>query len=495
VNTFRLGEVSTHSFTPFPRNYSSDGTYDEFYLFTESSNALNGIVKPMFSRGRYVLSGGPGSNSDPRWTSPALKLEAASGRKLAKASDIGAPGGRPSGHSDPTGPALETMPRLLGVSWTWYAERYALEGNKKMQPVMVDYRDPANPAAYILSAPAVRILVTPDGQSTYPQNDDAGYLNDGFSPIESPKGGPVMLEQSGYFKYHVKFQFDLGQQIGKPATGSGGSTDPRLRRPGSAASVAGTPAAGHERSAAGPRASPGGAASGSSSGPGAEAEFVDSGRGIRPGLVRAGRHDPGSSRAASGSSAERSSSRTQSSPGSRRSAAGSRVPRDADPRRRDVLLPVGHAADPGARHHDDVPREGDHLGFGPAAAGPDEEGGHRQGASAEARAASAAASEAAADGEHRPAAAPGASVHAADSGATGRSASGSASASSTAAAPSASAASSGALAAAGAAAVGSASDTASTAAAAVHLPSGARASTGQALQFSSSSARPGIGSA
>src|SRR5688572_10901444 len=51
VNTFRLGEVSTHSFTPFPRNFSSDGTYDEFYMFTEGfDGGLNSIVKPAFAQ-------------------------------------------------------------------------------------------------------------------------------------------------------------------------------------------------------------------------------------------------------------------------------------------------------------------------------------------------------------------------------------------------------------------------------------------------------------
>ncbi|HEU4332995.1 MAG TPA: hypothetical protein VFT32_00745, partial [Candidatus Eisenbacteria bacterium] len=129
VNVFRLGEVSTHSFAPFPRNFSSDGTYDEFYMFTRPANGLAGLVKPMFNRGRYAHFGGPGSTEESRWSSPPLRLEAATVRTLAKGSN-----------SDPTGstatsppPDTEMMPRLLGVSWTWYAERYAAEGAQRMQ--------------------------------------------------------------------------------------------------------------------------------------------------------------------------------------------------------------------------------------------------------------------------------------------------------------------------------------------------------------------------
>src|SRR5688572_5568723 len=96
VNTFRLGEVSTHSFNPFPRNFSSDGTYDEFYMFTDGyDQALQGVVKPAFSKGRYVMSGGEGSTVEPKWTSPALKLQA-TGRKLAKPTSEAPPGGKPA---------------------------------------------------------------------------------------------------------------------------------------------------------------------------------------------------------------------------------------------------------------------------------------------------------------------------------------------------------------------------------------------------------------
>lgn len=227
ANTLRLGEGSTHSFNNFPKNYSSDGTYDELFVWTAlGAQDINSLTqsgaKSRYREGRYyVPNGGAG---DALWTSPELLLVSGVDRELPAPS-----GGTISGTSadrpkvGATQVESKRTTRLLGVSWTWYAEKYiggqaGLTGNgqQTLIPVMVDYRDADNPKELRQSMPCARLFVKTAGQR-YPLNNVEGYTNDGFSPVEDSEGKPLALAETNKFQYQVQFKVEgavSGQLIG-----------------------------------------------------------------------------------------------------------------------------------------------------------------------------------------------------------------------------------------------------------------------------------------
>jgi hypothetical protein len=232
ANTFRLGEVSTHSFMPdtFNRNFSSDGTYDEFYFWVNTEpgqmgdSGLAAMANPQnlagkkFSQGRYYVP--TKSDGDATWTSPELVLKGpAANRELAGPTKNVATGGgikadKPAGVGMTTTEGSRTSVRLLGVSWTWYAEKYnseiagnTLGGQVSMVPVMVDYQDPRAPSDLRQEKSCARLFVSVDGQK-YPMNDTNGFGNDAFSSISDPSGQAVALAEDGKFRYHVQFKVE-----------------------------------------------------------------------------------------------------------------------------------------------------------------------------------------------------------------------------------------------------------------------------------------------
>jgi len=104
--------------------------------------------------------------------------------------------------------------RLLGVSWTWYAEKYSSEvagntlgGNMSMVPVMVDYQDPSSPSDLRQERPCARIFVTVDNVR-YPANDPNGFTNDAFSSIADQSGQALSLGETSKFRYQVKLKVE-----------------------------------------------------------------------------------------------------------------------------------------------------------------------------------------------------------------------------------------------------------------------------------------------
>ena len=232
VNTFRLGEVSTHSFMPdtFTRNFSSDGTYDEFYFWKDTNPddmggtglasfaQPNNVAGKKFMQGRYYVPTST-SEEDAMWTSPELTL-----KTPALARELASPGkGTASGHGRSgttvagnmtTTAAVRPTARLLGVSWTWYAEKYnsevlgnTLGGMPSLTPVMVDYQNPAGPVELRQEKACVRLFLKVD-ELRYPLNDPMGFTNDAFSSIQDSHGQPVALGEAGKFRYQVKFRIE-----------------------------------------------------------------------------------------------------------------------------------------------------------------------------------------------------------------------------------------------------------------------------------------------
>jgi hypothetical protein len=232
LNTFRLGEASTHSFSPdtFTRNFSSDGTYDEFYFWKDtvptdmgdmglaSSANPNNLAGKKFLQGRYYVP--MNGDEDSMWTSPLLTLKGPIGsRELANptknvATGAGIKADRPADSNMTTTETQKTTVRLLGVAWTWYAEKYGNEiagntlgGQVSMVPVMVDYQNPAGPSDLKQDKACARIYVTVDNLR-YPLNDPNGLANDAFSPIQDQAGQALSLGDGAKFQYHVKFKVE-----------------------------------------------------------------------------------------------------------------------------------------------------------------------------------------------------------------------------------------------------------------------------------------------
>jgi len=154
-NTVRLGECSEHGFGTFPRNYSADVTIDEMYMWRINQpydnytypTKIEEETHQLLKKGRSVWYAG-------RYYRPALNSGATGGGKVTDAVFTSAPiyprprnlrNLPPPSNSEITSssvslPAERRAPgetktqatvgvpdkgRLLGISWTWYAEDYS----------------------------------------------------------------------------------------------------------------------------------------------------------------------------------------------------------------------------------------------------------------------------------------------------------------------------------------------------------------------------------
>ncbi len=232
LNTFRLGECSTHSFLPdtFTRNFSSDGTYDEFYFWKDArpedmgdmglaaaANPSN-VAGKKFMQGRYYVP--MGGDEDGLWTSPELTLKGPiatrelAGPTKSVATGPGIRADKPAGVGMTTTEGSRISVRLLGISWTWYAEKYGSEvagntlgGQVSLVPYMIDYQNPGTPADLRQEKSCARLFVSVDNLR-YPLNDPMGFANDAYSPIVDQAGQAVSLGDAAKFRYHVKFRVE-----------------------------------------------------------------------------------------------------------------------------------------------------------------------------------------------------------------------------------------------------------------------------------------------
>lgn len=152
-NAIRIGEVSDMGLGGgFPRNYSPDMTIDELFMWRimevwgETSNNIVNEVSDLrrgaslvWAAGRYYKP-----TDDAAFTSAPIHLQprdraftpaGASGGTMT-----GSDGGSaPIASSGKTQAAGKSRSRLMGVSWTWYAEDYSrIDGS----PVIIDHGGP-----------------------------------------------------------------------------------------------------------------------------------------------------------------------------------------------------------------------------------------------------------------------------------------------------------------------------------------------------------------
>ncbi len=172
VNAIRLGGEPSDLFDgvsgigPFPRNFSADATFDEFYLWldrsTRSSGGLAG-ARLLASRGRYYRPD-DGDPEDALFTSRAIRLPGPPAR----------------------GPERK---RLIAVSWTELAE--------EEEGVMFDYGHtppaPLRPAG----GTVVDLAGIVDGAVFGPFRDPS------WSPVRTPEGAPP---EAGEIRYRAKLK-------------------------------------------------------------------------------------------------------------------------------------------------------------------------------------------------------------------------------------------------------------------------------------------------
>jgi len=232
TNTVRLGEVSSHGFGTFNRNYPADMTFDEFYVWMDNSSVSLSNAIQLWQRGRYYKPKSDPSTQDGSFTSRSINLKQISQpRFLAPPSAVTPPMSTGESSSTTTLPSTATTPkcRLLGVSWTWFAEGYATgvssstgQTEYNLVPVMYNYQNPDNPTPMYQTVSGqlndkveatARLFILAKNQ-TFPLNDSttSGYTDDGFSQILDldANGKEIPLEltpsEAENIKYRVWFK-------------------------------------------------------------------------------------------------------------------------------------------------------------------------------------------------------------------------------------------------------------------------------------------------
>jgi hypothetical protein len=202
-NSIRIGGEPSMLFDGalFPGNYTADATFDEFYLWLDSSPANNGGVwgaQTLWHRGRFYRPDDHDPH-DARFTSKAIDLTPRRARVLPPPFDSPAFGGlaqdRP-GNS----PAPSHSPRLLGVAWTEWAEDYDHSGGPGMRPKMYDRAEVPPRTLRPESGTFADLYVELDGAWYGPLRDD------GWSPVRSPSGRAPSLADPASLRYAAKLK-------------------------------------------------------------------------------------------------------------------------------------------------------------------------------------------------------------------------------------------------------------------------------------------------
>jgi hypothetical protein len=215
VNSIRLGgEPSTlfhgvPGLGPFPRNFSADATFDEFFLWTNRSEENDGGVagiEKLWTRGRYYRPYDT-NPADARFRSAPIALPAASPRVPPPSIEAS---------SAPSIAPAPDRPRVLAVAWTEVAEDYDREGSA-MRPKMYDYateppselRPPVAPDMNGFAAPTVADLSVEVGGALF-----GPYRNEAWSAVHAPSGAPPEILETDVLRYRAKLKMGGSKSSG-----------------------------------------------------------------------------------------------------------------------------------------------------------------------------------------------------------------------------------------------------------------------------------------
>ncbi|MFN3484654.1 MAG: hypothetical protein ACK44W_04125, partial [Planctomycetota bacterium] len=194
----RIGERPITDTGGFRGNYSGDHTVDELYVWKSEGE---GDPLVLWQRGRYYkpLETAYGEG---RFVSQPISLLPSFARLLPPPSTAVPPGmgGRTQDGSIQM-PNVQKV-RVLGLSWTWFAEDVDPETGR---PQLFDYNDPTLGIAVDDVRPTLKLGIR-DGQLTYgPFEDDA------FSAVRAPDGTVPVLQDPQRVRYFAQFGLEGAQ--------------------------------------------------------------------------------------------------------------------------------------------------------------------------------------------------------------------------------------------------------------------------------------------
>lgn len=164
-----LNNYVTPNYTNRTHNFTADSTIDEFYIWNTRNSA--GPIE-RWRLGRYFrgcLDSG-GVRHYGRFTSATIDLSGKGGaRVLPPNANVLPTGGETITYPPPASPS-PTKARIIGLSWTWYAEDYAFgTQNSPLRHILYDYKPtdlaPFNTPDTLL--PSLDFRVTGDGGTTW----------------------------------------------------------------------------------------------------------------------------------------------------------------------------------------------------------------------------------------------------------------------------------------------------------------------------------------
>jgi hypothetical protein len=219
--------ISNTAGWPLYRNFYADGTFDEFYLWTDRSAASGGGLsgaQTLWFRGRYYRPS-DSSATDATLTSSAISIPQPTDtvRQYPPASAATPPTG-----STVSFPAPAPVSRILGVSWTAYGEAVNAPDHPTMGQTSAEYKaaiipylrdwsvHPGNSGS---NPPVLAVPATPDvnnfkavsmvdvyviaGGVTY-----GPFRNEHFSPVLDSAGNFV---QATSMQYRIKLKTGAGR--------------------------------------------------------------------------------------------------------------------------------------------------------------------------------------------------------------------------------------------------------------------------------------------
>jgi hypothetical protein len=196
-NAWRFGAPSRADSTlvgSYPINWSADATFDELFLWTGNGLNLPSTTTTAtlagWYRGRYAA---PQLAAEGIFTSRPITAFTDSVRVLPPVSSSGTTKGPATTGSTTT--ALPAPPcRILGMSWTWFAEGVEPATGR---PCLIDYKSAGYATRRI---PTCEVALIVNGQTLGP------YNNDEYSAVDAGGGSGVPVPDGTPFRYRVSLK-------------------------------------------------------------------------------------------------------------------------------------------------------------------------------------------------------------------------------------------------------------------------------------------------
>ncbi len=202
----RISSVVARGQNPYrpARNFASDSTVDEFYFFRMWDRQTETAATNLWGQGRYHL---PRTQTEGQYVSPTFGITVTGVSRTLPQGSAASPPGPPPVPPTPGGTvgADRIQARLLGVSWTWFAEMN--EQSPEYAPLLVDY-SAAMQGTRAYLRPKLEISFEADGTWLPPLADE------GYSAILDASGAPVQVLDPRTLRWKANFRWDTSVPVG-----------------------------------------------------------------------------------------------------------------------------------------------------------------------------------------------------------------------------------------------------------------------------------------